>query len=237
MTNSTEKKLSIIIPVFNNYKFTKRCINDLLLLPNNHEIIIVDNGSTDETKSLISKDRLKIIRDKSRLGFSRACNLGYINSVGEHIMFLNNDIKIMDNKNNWTEEIIKESEKGKLVGPTIGILDNNFNFICESSKLPTKGLVYMSGWNLTASRNTWNKLITGSDCGPFSTEFSSYFEDTDLSFRAKQIKIEFSLVKVPVSHLGRMTSNKLGLANMYLESKKIFTNKWISNNNFGETYV
>ena len=60
-----EKILSICIPVFNKFNFTKSCLKDLEKLPNDHEIIVVDNGSTDETQSNFSNSKEIIyIRNK-----------------------------------------------------------------------------------------------------------------------------------------------------------------------------
>ena len=50
-----EYKLSIVIPVFGKFNFTRACLSDLFKLPFNHEIIVVDNGSTDETQAELSK--------------------------------------------------------------------------------------------------------------------------------------------------------------------------------------
>ncbi len=219
-------KLSIVIPVWNNYNFTAKCIEDLSYLPDDHEVIIVDNGSTDATRKLECTRNVRIIRNKTNLGFSRAVNIGYTMSSGEHVMFLNNDIKIKDNKESWTLPIIEASERGGLVGPTIGVLDSSFNFICEADKMPSKGHVYMSGWNLTASVSTWTKLILPEYKGPFTEEFGTYFEDTDLSMRATEIGIGMEIVPCPVHHFGKMTSKKLGTLNLYMPAKQKFITKW-----------
>ena len=63
-------KTSIIIPVYNNFAFTKACINDLMKLKSNVEIIIVDNNSSDETQNLDKhfKD-IKIIKKLNGYNF------------------------------------------------------------------------------------------------------------------------------------------------------------------------
>ena len=53
------KILSIVIPVFNKFNFTKACLSDLSKLSSDHEIIIVDNGSTDETQAQLEGSKLK----------------------------------------------------------------------------------------------------------------------------------------------------------------------------------
>jgi GT2 family glycosyltransferase len=229
MNSSNEKKLAIVIPVFNNFQYTNNTLNSLSKLPSSHIIILVDNNSTDNTKLLNSTDKIKIIRNNINLGFGKACNQGFILSkeLGyENIMFLNNDIKIIDKENCWTNDIISECKKGLIVGPTIGCLDNNFQFICESSKFPSRGFWYMSGWCISASANIWDKLIIQNEEGPFFTKFFAYFEDTDLSFRAKILGIHFLIINIPVKHIGRVTGKKLNLGDMYLKSRNIFIQLW-----------
>ena len=123
------KILSIVIPVYNKFNFTKSCLKDLSALPSDHEIIVVDNGSTDETRaSLEFSDTIKYIRNEKNFGFAKACNIGYSVSTSNNVLFLNNDIRVKSNFDNWTKSLIDRCDYG-LVGPTMGQLDNNLNFI------------------------------------------------------------------------------------------------------------
>ena len=72
------KILSICTPVFNKFEFTKSYLNDLSKLSNEHEIIIVDNASTDQTESYL-KDSKEIIyiRNNENKGFAKASNQAY----------------------------------------------------------------------------------------------------------------------------------------------------------------
>lgn len=54
MPIQNEKNLAIVIPVFNNWLYTQKTLKYLQHLPNDHLVIIVDNGSDDQTKKLIS---------------------------------------------------------------------------------------------------------------------------------------------------------------------------------------
>jgi len=221
--------LAIVIPAWNNWAYTKRALSDLSHLPQDHGFVVVDNGSTDSTKQLQSSARLSVVRHQKNLGFAKGCNTGFEKAVSlgyENVMFLNNDIRIAEENSSWTEPIIREVKNGCLVGPTVGLLDIHLNFVREMNKLPTTGfLFYLSGWNITASVATWNRLILEGDIGPFSTKFISYFEDTDLSFRAKELGIELKVVDAPVRHIGRVTGKKV-LSDLYLKSKKTFIEIW-----------
>ena len=227
--------LSIIIPVYNNWSFTKNCLQDLSELPDDHEIIVVDNGSTPTTAKGIKKHFPRVVykRLNFNMGFSKGCNEGYSISVGENVMFLNNDIRVEDNKRSWTQEILNNIDHNSLVGPTAGMLDKDFNFISETLPGETINLKsnlcyhYMSGWNLSASKKTFSSLIINNYKGPFTEEFGgSFWEDTDLSFRARELNIPFKIVDVPVIHFGHKTANEVGLSSLYIKSKLRFMDKW-----------
>jgi len=219
--------LSIVIPVFNKYNFTKSCLNDLFKLPLDHEIIVVDNASSDETQEellKITNPNFVYIRNDTNTGFGAAVSKGIRSAKAPNIMTLNNDIRVHSNHSDWTQEIIKHAPLG-LVGPTMGQLDNNLNFVKESnSKLD--GLSYMSGWCLTTSREIWNKLDITGNGDYFDKSYFAYFEDTQLSFVARELGIPFYVVNVPVVHFGKITSKQINTAKLYLESRAVFIKKW-----------
>ena len=218
------KQLSIVIPVFNKFNFTKSCLNDLSKLPNDHEIIVVDNASSDETESqLKDSSEIKYIRNSVNQGFAKACNKGYAESSSENVLFLNNDIRVKENHSNWTQELIKHCPEF-LVGPTMGQLAYNFSFVKEANQY-LDGLSYMSGWCLASSKSIWKKLdISNNEI--FSEEFFCYFEDTDLSFRARELQIPFKVVDIPVVHFGKISSRQLNTQQLYTSAKEIFFKKW-----------
>ena len=221
------KKLSICICVFNKFNFTKSCLNDLSKLSNDHEIIVVDNGSTDETQSQLENSKEIIYyRHAENKGFAGGSNQAYSLSSANNVLFLNNDIRVKTNYSNWTQPLIEACEENFLVGPTMGQLDKNFNFVQEANRL-LPGLSYMSGWCVAASKEIWNKLIIpNTNNQVFSEEFFCYFEDTDLGFRAKQLKIPLKIVEIPVVHFGKISSKQINVPLLYKSAREIFVKKW-----------
>ncbi len=220
------KKLSICICVYNKFNFTKSCLQDLSQLPNDHEIIVVDNGSTDETESQL-KDNPRIIyyRNSENKGFSKGSNKGYQLSTAPNVLFLNNDIRVKSNHSDWTNDIIKWCQYA-IVGPTMGQLDKNLNFVREANQV-LPGNSYMSGWCVGASKDIWSKLDVDGKGQIFSEEFGrAYFEDTDLSFRARKLNIPFQVVDIPVVHFGKQTSSQLNTHQLYSQARQIFVKKW-----------
>jgi hypothetical protein len=105
--------VSIIIPTFNKIELTRRCL--LALLANTpgprHEIVVVDNGSTDGTPEFLraeeSAGRLRAILNGENTGFSKACNQGAQAATGRHILFLNNDTQV---EAGWLEPLVETME-------------------------------------------------------------------------------------------------------------------------------
>lgn len=86
-------KVSVIIPTFNRARYLCEAINSVLIQTyNDFEIIVVDDGSTDNTKELLNKynGKIKYIYQQNQ-GMSAARNLGINMSDGEYISFLDND--------------------------------------------------------------------------------------------------------------------------------------------------
>lgn len=244
MADTTEifnhKVLSIVIVVYNKYNFTKSCLKDLSQLPKDHEIIIIDNASTDETNIEINNLADKLFNTASSPGLayklnsenlfhSKACNQGFRMAMGDNILFLNNDIRVRDNHTGWTRSIIDACNSANgLVGPTMGQLDNNLNFVKEANQ-QLSGNSYLGGWCIAGSRETWMKMaVEGTQ--PYqiwNEEFPFYFNDTDLSFRAKKKKIPLTVVSLPeVTHFGKISAAQINIAKLYNEGRQVFLKHW-----------
>ena len=84
-------RISIIIPTFNSQTVIRDCIESI---PNdrNLEIIVVDDGSTDNTCSIVKEyNAIKLIRNKNNNGVSFARNRGLEAATGDFVMFLDSD--------------------------------------------------------------------------------------------------------------------------------------------------
>lgn len=222
-------RLSFIIPVYGKLELTLSVLKDLSYLSyDNHEIIIVDNHPGNETeKALAALDlkNLKYLRNGIN-SFSLACNKGYENSIGENICFLNNDIRITKNKDNWTDLIFDEIEKNDhcIIGPYGGYIDNNFNFKYETYD-KNKKINYIGGCCLIGSRNTFKTIKENNNDEVFSTDFKFYFEDTYLSTIAARNNIKLKLVELPVYHIGQGSTDKRKMNETYIKSREVFIRK------------
>ena len=98
-----KKKVSVVIPFYNRHKEVKRAVDSVLAQTHrNLEIILIDDGSTDdlsEFKKAIKKDdRIRLFRNEANNGASKSRNKGIRESSGDYIAFLDSDDEFKNNK-------------------------------------------------------------------------------------------------------------------------------------------
>lgn len=112
-----EKTLSVVITSYNYGKYLGDCIESVLNQSHNaHEIIVVDDGSIDNTRDVVSKYPVKYIYQKNK-GLSGARNTGISNATGEYIMCLDADDML---RYNALEEHLKLVDENSIV--TCGLM-------------------------------------------------------------------------------------------------------------------
>ena len=109
-----DKKISIIIPVYNVENFLEQCIESVISQTyQNLQIILINDGSTDSSlnicKSYALKDERIQVIDQKNVGLSGARNAGIIAAEGIYLMFLDSDDWI--NKNTCQIAINKAEEE------------------------------------------------------------------------------------------------------------------------------
>lgn len=109
----SNKKVSVIVPVYNGEKYIKRCIHSLLRQDySNFEVIIVNDGSKDCTKQICtnieqSNSCVKLVSIEN-CGVSAARNIGVQNSRGDYISFVDSD-DYVDSK--YISTLVKNLER------------------------------------------------------------------------------------------------------------------------------
>lgn len=98
--------ISFIVPAFNVESLIERCIDSICtqnLSPDKYEVIIINDGSTDNTLSVINgliakySNRKIILIDKANGGLSSARNIGLSHASGKYVWFIDSDDYIADN--------------------------------------------------------------------------------------------------------------------------------------------
>ena len=233
----TDPKVSIIIPTFNRAHLIKRSINSILHQTfQDFEIIIVDDGSEDETKTVvqaINDKRIRYIRHVRNQGSSAARNTGIVNSKGEYIAFLDSDDIWLESK------LEKQLDAFKNYGPDVGVIHCGIQYIDHETQEP------LTKWII---RDDVNKQVFGNfGCAPgtptmlikkeaflksglFDEKIPAH-EETDLSINIAQ-KFKFVLVDeflvISTKNHDQISSNPdsfiKGKEVIYEKHKKILTN-------------
>ena len=228
-------KFEIITPVFNKSNFTKQYLDCMKALPpDKFEIVIVDNKSTDNTLQIVNEyllfmdgigyPKLHLERLDENLGFAKASNIGWSKHHNCNAqIFLNNDIKTINNT--WyvnLEKTILEKDK-VIVGPTGGYV-NNGNFVYETNN-HNRAYNYISGWCLAAYTSTFELLKNNtpdSPVGPFIEKFGTYFEDTYMGYLCNRLDVKMEIVQCDIVHFGKITSSQLNTYALYSKAKELF---------------
>jgi len=169
-----------------------------------HEIILVDNASTDGSLQLIEEHyghAVKIIRNPQNFGFAEGVNVGINNSAGEFIALLNSDATVAKN---WLAELVKKIQPSEKIGMCAskvyladhpGVLDNTGELLCRDGLSRARG-------RLERDRNQYDhsdEVLCPSGCaalyrrkifdeaGLFDKYFFAYGDDMDIGLRGRML--------------------------------------------------
>ncbi len=130
------KLVSVIIPTYNRAKTLPRAIKSALSQSyKNIEVIIVDDGSTDNTEEIVKNyqdSRIVFLKHITNEGCAAALNTGISNVKGEYVAFLDSDDEWLPTK------IEKQMVKFKYVDENVGVIYTNFFNHNFSSRIKPK---------------------------------------------------------------------------------------------------
>ncbi|QFU74408.1 glycosyltransferase [Halioglobus maricola] len=195
--------VSIIIPVYNNFHYTLQCLHAIYgHSPPIYEVIIVDDGSTDETADAVLKiPGVRLVRQPSNLGFAKACNKGADQASTDWFLFLNNDTVPQPG---WLSSLIACAERtpefgtvgSKLIFPQTGEIQSaGVKF--GKYMLPEEDQQYVQPTNPTADVDREVYALTGASflfsresffkVGGFDEAYQNGFEDTDICLKLLEV--------------------------------------------------
>ncbi|WP_017293616.1 glycosyltransferase family 2 protein [Geminocystis herdmanii] len=196
---------SVVIPTYNRLPILQKC---LLALENqefdqniitDYEIIVVDDGSIDQTIPWITEEKASLAHVKvltqNHKGAGSARNLGVENAVGDWIIFIDSDLIVTPVfLQAHSQAIIKAQEKENSERIfTYGAVINTCNFDNPTAE-PYKITDFSSAYFATGNVAIAKKWLL--EAGLFDTMFNQYgWEDLELGVRLK--KLGLKLIKCP----------------------------------------
>ena len=117
MTTSVD----VVIPTFNRWDLTERCLELLRVQTIAHSVIVADNGSTDGTPANVRAAfaDAHVVELGENRGFSAACNAGAFAGTGDVVVLLNNDVECSAN---FLERLTACLHEDSATGSVAGLL-------------------------------------------------------------------------------------------------------------------
>jgi GT2 family glycosyltransferase len=86
--------IDVVVVAYGHYEVTASCLRHLQAQTVEHRVIVVDNGSTDDTRARLRSEwpHLDVVCIDDNRGFPKACNRGVAAGSGEIVVLLNNDV-------------------------------------------------------------------------------------------------------------------------------------------------
>lgn len=198
--------VSIIIPSKDNPDTIERCISSLTEKTGykNYELVVVDNGSSKENRAkyetLCSQYNASYNYKKMDFNFSQMCNIGAGVSKGEYLLFLNDDIEIIEK--DWLENMLGQAcqKHSGAVGAKLCYPDSTVIQHCGVINLPvgpSHAFLQMDDtvlYPFCRNRVTYNYIAVTAAClcvsrakfdeaGGFDEELAVAYNDIDLCFK------------------------------------------------------
>jgi len=133
-----ESTASVIVPTRDTLEYTRQCVEALLEHTDpRHEIILVDNASSDGTVEWLGQlcareERCRVVYNQENLGFAGACNIGLAWAHGAYMVLLQSDVVVTAG---WLEKLIACAD----AHPQAGVVGPVTNSITGVQKLPKVG--------------------------------------------------------------------------------------------------
>jgi GT2 family glycosyltransferase len=196
--------VSIVIPAHNQWPYTNRCLTALEASSRDvaHEVIVVDNGSTDATaRALAQQPGVRSHVNPTNLGFARACNQGAALARAPYLLFLNNDT---EPRAGWLAALVQAAD----ADPAVAIAGGKLLFADDTIQSAGLLLAYGFPYPLSIVPRDYRKpaalapaggdvrAVTGAcmlvrraafaAAGGFDEGFVNGYEDVDLCLRAAE---------------------------------------------------
>lgn len=203
-----EKLISVVVPTYNRAYVIQRAIESIQKQTySNIEIIVVDDGSTDNTREIvegISDSRICYIQSSKNAGVSHARNLGIVAAKGDYIAFQDSDDVWRSDKLEKQMECMKVQEYGMVYSAFEREFQDGTVVYYPPKEMPIEKkqgniLVSLLEKNLVSTQTMLVKREVFDEIGLFN-EGMSNLEDYDIAVRIAK-KYDIGMVDEPLVRL------------------------------------
>lgn len=198
-------KLSVIVPVYNVEKYIDKCLKSLISQNiKDFEIIVVNDGSTDKSQSIIDKyvkKYPKLIKSyiKQNTGVSDTRNYGIAKSTGDYVTFLDSDDYV---ENNIYEIMLKKAKENNFDMVVCDLYYEYENGAKKIVKSRVKKDIYTEKEIKKAMLNiytsVWNKIYKKSLLKNVEFKKNVWYEDVEFIYRLIPKVKSIGVVKEPL---------------------------------------
>lgn len=195
-------KVSVIVPVYNVEKYLKKSLESLVNQTlDDIEIIVINDGSTDNSKEILDLYKEKYSKkikylEKENGGLSDARNFGIPYATGEYIAFLDSDDYVELNTYETMYNVAKKENSD--------MVECNFIWEYPSKSKIDQGVIYNNKKEMLIHARVvaWNKLIKRELIESYKIEFPKGLRYEDVEFFYKMVPHynKVSFVKEPLIH-------------------------------------
>lgn len=164
-TNNQNELISVIINVYNCEKYIDKCLKSVIdQTYKNLEIIIVNDGSTDNTLEIVKKykdGRIRIINQEN-MGLSLSRNVGIDNAHGEWLFFVDADDFVTNDVIEYLYDIAKKNNVLLSACKTLDIYNYDYTLYQEPEELKllsAREMIKKIFLQLDRTGTIWNKLM------------------------------------------------------------------------------
>jgi N-acetylglucosaminyl-diphospho-decaprenol L-rhamnosyltransferase len=236
--------LSIIIVNWNSLGYLRKCIRSVYKHVHgiSIEIVVVDNASPELGVETVNEEfpAVNILKSTVNLGFAGANNLGFRQSSGDFVLFLNPDTELVDDAFATVLRTAKSLADAGIIGCKLLNSDLTIQTSCIQTfpTIPNQLLDYeflrlrwpnSSFWNIgplfsDSDAAASVEVISGAcmlmkretfeRAGFFTEDYFMYAEDLDLCYKVKALGLRnYYVGKAQVIHHGGQSSNRMNVSN------------------------
>ena len=202
MTAEKVPLVSVVIPVYNDERYVGDCVKSVLAgtYPQ-QEVIVVDDGSTDDTPTILGSfaDRIHYVRQENR-GPAAALNEGIRASSGVYVAWLSSDDLFYPNKIGLQVRLLLREPRASLVYTDYTMIDGRgrvLRTVCCEAPCPTAALTRMLRGNYVNGSTVLMRRACFSEVGGFDETLRAAV-DTDMWFRLLKAGMEFRHISEPL---------------------------------------